>query len=411
MRRPALLLLAILPCLVLCAQAGKYSFSKLDIYNGLSHNQVNTILKDNTGFLWFGTMSGLNRYDSYGFKVFRHSAADTTSINDNYISGIYQLPGNDLWVNTRSGGNIYQSKTEKFERNFSRYLLQHSLPSGTIRSVIRDRQGDFWFAYDSLGVYRYSTATGKTKGYSYSPSANNGPATSQLSGIRADAQGYIWMVHRNGIVEKMDPASGKIMYRNNELNRRNATLFNYDLFVDREGQVWLWTLNEANGAFLLDPAKGVITNFSETGPGVRINNNLITGVIQDGKGIIWIGTDHGGINLFDKTTGRVSFVVSDPKDPRSLAQNSIYSIYKDDSGMIWVGTFKQGINYLDENIARFAHYRHKDGDPSSLPADDVNAFVEDGNGNLWIGTNGSGLIFFDRKKQQFRNYRHDPANP
>ena len=52
------------------AQSEQYNFAKLDIYNGLSHNQVNTILKGDDGFLWVGTVSGLDRYDGYSCKVF-----------------------------------------------------------------------------------------------------------------------------------------------------------------------------------------------------------------------------------------------------------------------------------------------------------------------------------------------------
>ena len=55
--------------LSLFAQSERFSFSKLDTYTGLSNNQVNTILKDADGFLWIGTMSGLNRYDGYSFKI------------------------------------------------------------------------------------------------------------------------------------------------------------------------------------------------------------------------------------------------------------------------------------------------------------------------------------------------------
>lgn len=62
---------------LLKAQNDQFQFSRLDINNGLSHNQVNSILKDSKGFMWFGTLSGLNRYDGYKFKIFKHSSSDT----------------------------------------------------------------------------------------------------------------------------------------------------------------------------------------------------------------------------------------------------------------------------------------------------------------------------------------------
>src|SRR5450759_4468191 len=78
---------------LLFAQQDLYQFDAIDVRNGLSSNQVNSIIKDGKGFIWFGTMSGLNRYDGYNFKIFKHKIGDTTSINDDYISQIIQGPG------------------------------------------------------------------------------------------------------------------------------------------------------------------------------------------------------------------------------------------------------------------------------------------------------------------------------
>src|SRR5579864_1587418 len=88
---------------LLKAQNNQFQFSHLDISNGLSHNDVTCIFKDNKGFMWFGTMSGLNRYDSYKFKIFKHSVSDTTSLDDDYIVSINEGPENKLWVETRNG--------------------------------------------------------------------------------------------------------------------------------------------------------------------------------------------------------------------------------------------------------------------------------------------------------------------
>src|SRR5258707_9652740 len=112
-----LLVVILFACPQVFAQSGQYQFSHLDISNGLSHNQVNCILKDSKGFMWFGTMSGLNRYDGYNFKVFRHKMADSTSLSDDFIISIVEGPDDKLWLNTRSGQNIFDPVTEKFNSN------------------------------------------------------------------------------------------------------------------------------------------------------------------------------------------------------------------------------------------------------------------------------------------------------
>src|SRR4030095_1147915 len=92
-----IILISFLAALDGVAQLNRYQFLQLDVSSGLSHNQVKCIYKDAKGFMWFGTMSGLNRYDGYDFKVFRHSAYDSLSLIDDDISGISELPGNKLF--------------------------------------------------------------------------------------------------------------------------------------------------------------------------------------------------------------------------------------------------------------------------------------------------------------------------
>ena len=111
MIRIALLLLP----LSVFSQTELYNFYKLDTYNGLSHNQVITMLKDQDGFLWVGTLSGLNRYDGYSCRIFRKNYNDSSSLLDNSILALYELPEGKMWVSTQAGPCIYNSYTEKFD--------------------------------------------------------------------------------------------------------------------------------------------------------------------------------------------------------------------------------------------------------------------------------------------------------
>src|SRR6185436_8336101 len=104
MRRIILITIAWCAChLPVLSQTGQYPFSYIDITRGLSHNQVNCILKDTRGFMWIGTMSGLNRFDGYNFKVFRHKIGDSTALSDDFIANILEGPEGKLWIETRSG--------------------------------------------------------------------------------------------------------------------------------------------------------------------------------------------------------------------------------------------------------------------------------------------------------------------
>lgn len=389
----------------LFAQSERYNFSRLDIYNGLSHNQINTILKDDDGFLWFGTMSGLDRYDGYSFKIFRSKHNDSTSLYDNYISALYQLPDGKMWVMTRDTPCIYNSYTEKFDYNYRGYLHSLGLPPGTMTNIVKGNNGRYWFLYDSLDLYLYSNAEKKAK-----PFRNNfrfNPSE-KITSIQETKDGKLWLVYQNGFLQEYDINSNKIIFSSTAFQKLEKGNNPYSLLVDKDGDVWVWYI--PYGVFLFHPQDNSIRQFNET-TFPRLSSNLISRVVQDNDGIIWVATDHGGVTLIDKKNNfGTSYLLNDPKDSKSISQNSITALYKDDDGIIWLGTYKQGVNYLNGNLVKFPHYHHQELNAKSLQYDDVNRFVEDKLGNIWIGTNGGGLIYFDRKNKAFKQYVHDPNN-
>lgn len=137
-------------------QVAPYNFSKLDIYSGLSHNQVTAILKDAAGYLWFGTVSGLNRYDGYTCKILRNRQNDSTSLADNYVLSLYELPDEKIWVVTKGGPCIYDTRTERFNVSYSNYLQSLGLPNGTMASISKGNNHRYWFLYDSGLLFGYS---------------------------------------------------------------------------------------------------------------------------------------------------------------------------------------------------------------------------------------------------------------
>ncbi|MCJ8267817.1 MAG: hypothetical protein MJK04_00265 [Psychrosphaera sp.] len=90
-------------------------FERLSIEDGLSQNTVFSILQDSQGYIWFGTADGLNRYDGYTFKVFRHNPQDVGTISNNFITSLYKDSKGRLWVGTWGGGlNRFDADTQRF---------------------------------------------------------------------------------------------------------------------------------------------------------------------------------------------------------------------------------------------------------------------------------------------------------
>ncbi len=387
------------------SQQNDYPFSQLSVFDGLSHNQVNCMYKDARGFIWFGTMSGLNRYDGYTFKIFRHNSQDSFSLVDDYILKITEAPGNRLFILTRNGYSIYDPSKEQF-LNGSTFLQSLGLPAYNLTTAIKTND-EFWFVYANDGVFRYSS--GKITKITHVDSDPFSPDKSAITDAQKDSHGNIVLVHNNGLLEKVDNHSLRISFRTTAVSRVvGSKPYTYSLFVDDKDDAWLYVPTSALGVFYYPVFAAEARQLSKENG--LLNNNIISSVIQDNKGNIWIGTDHGGVNIINKNNFQLTILTSKEENNKTLAENSIYSLYKDDLGIIWVGTYKKGISYYAENKAKFALYKHNPYDQYSLPFEDVNRFAEDSKGNLWIGTNGGGLIYFNRANNTYTRYRHQPGN-
>ena len=90
-------------------------FNHLSLEEGLSQSTVTAILQDSQGFIWLGTLDGLNRYNGYDFTIFQHEPADPTSLSANHISALYEDAFGTLWVATEGGGlSRFYPITEQF---------------------------------------------------------------------------------------------------------------------------------------------------------------------------------------------------------------------------------------------------------------------------------------------------------
>lgn len=392
-------------------QTSQFQFSQLDVSNGLSHNQVTAIHKDAQGFMWFGTMSGLNRYDGSRFKIFKHKSTDSTSINDDFIESIQEGPEEELWVLTRYGLTIYDPRTERFRHNIEAELRKFKIPGQHVNSMRKDKTGTFWFVVSQRGIYRYNALTKKTFHYQHSKNNRYSLDSGAVSSIAEDVRGDFWVVYRNGLINRIDSRSNKVNYRSDVLAREmSGKNLSFALTVDREGDLWVYDRGSDVGLYRFSPKTKKMNHFSKGSATGKLNSNIISNVIQDNAGLIWVATDHGGINLLDKTSLRTRYLVNQEDDNRSIKQNSIVSLFKDNDGIVWIGTFKKGISYYHPAIKKFPLTRHYGSNLKSLPHDDVNRFCEDAKGNLWLGTNGGGLIYFNRITQEFTRYKHDAAD-
>ncbi|WP_029280205.1 two-component regulator propeller domain-containing protein [Pedobacter borealis] len=405
--------LALISALILCnslfAQENVYQFSHLDIANGLSDNQVNAIYKDNKGFMWFGTLSGLNRYDGHEFKIFKHSSKDSTSIPEGYILDIFEGPEKQLWITSGGGFSIYSPSTEKFERFQDKHLKKYKLPVGYLKGIKTNNSGKLYFLIENLGIFCYDPKTHATTRYGHQNGVSNSLYADQISDFIDDEKGNLWVIYTSGVLDKFNLKNRRVTNRYFVINKRFGEQVNsFNLNRDSEGNIFIYSRGNPFGLYYLNVVSDQFSYFGKKQDHSGLSSNNVSKVIEGDDGNIWIGTDHGGINILDKHTHRLTYILSKEGDLKGLSDNSVGALYKDNNGIVWVGTYKKGISYYHKSVYKFPLNQYLTG--KNALNEDVNSFAEDNKGNLWIGTNGAGLLYLNRSTGEIKRYRNNAAS-
>ncbi len=171
-----------------------------------------------------------------------------------------------------------------------------------------------------------------------------------------------------------------------------------DLLQDKKGYIWIGTkdgLNRFDGY--------QFKNFKYR-PNVTtsLSNNIINELFEDRNGQLWIGTS-GGVNLFDPITETFQHFQHDPTVANSLSHNQVQAIYEDSEGILWFGT-QNGLNKFDTTNKTFQLHQHKATHVryyETKPSQVISKIFEAAPGKLIIGYWGMGLMLFDKKKATF----------
>lgn len=367
------------------AVAGVYLFKTLDIKDGLTSSQINCILKDGRGYMWFGTPAGLYRYDGYTFRNFQSNSKDGSSLPDSYIRSIQEALDGNLWILTSAGYCVYHPQTETFERDMKQIYARMGI-EGLPNVVYFDRHKNLWAAIPNKGVVAYNMQQQLLYEFGYTDDSHGVPQ-GNICSIGECRDGAI-IVYEDGRIVCCD-----IMHQQHTVwasdhvaqqhLRKSSSL---KVFADQSDNIWLYgqgTLMQYNKS----------TNVWDTSIGNSIGltnvsvDHSVNGMASDNNGNIWIGTDRMGLLRMDMNTHAIESV--QPHDGRNnqLTQETIgvQSVYVDDTDLLWIGTEKSGVAFYGDNIYKFQ---------SSFNGD-ITAIAQDIDGNIWYGTSDKGVIGYE----------------
>jgi len=381
LKRLLLVLMLALPLAV----AGLYMFKTLDIRNGLTSSQINCILKDSRGFMWFGTPAGLYRYDGYTFRNFQSNSQDGSSLPDSYIISLQESLEGNIWIQTSAGYCIYHPQTESFERDMKQTYARMGI-EGQPTVVYIDRHKNLWGFIPNKGVVAYNMQQQLLYEFPYTDDAHGIPQ-GKVCSIGECRDGAI-LVYEDGRLVCCD-----IMHQQHTVwatehiaqqHLRKST--SLKVFADQTDNIWLYgqgtlmTYNKNTNVW--DTSIGNSLGLT----GISVDHS-VNGMVGDRSGNIWIGTDRMGLIRTNVDNHEMESVA--PKSGLETHLTSevigIQSLYVDDTDLLWVGTEKSGVAFYGNNIYKFQ---------SELNGD-ITAIAQDANGQVWYGTSDRGVIGYD----------------
>ncbi|MBC8231179.1 response regulator [bacterium] len=361
----------------LCRYDGR-TFRTFTVQDGLPSNTISTIYEDSKGNLWLGTWhpiadtwwggtgdpssyskgAGVCRYDGTAFQIF----TTKDGLVDDRVTAIYEDDKGHLWFGTANGVSEFDGKT------FRNYTTEDGLSSNVIADITQDKDGVFWFAH-GVKIYIWGNPDGTTRydGSSFTVlTTEHGLVDNNVKTLSTDAQGNVWFGTKGG-VSKLSPDG--IGTKSRESGYDGKVFQNFTT------------------------AEGLI-------------DNRVEDIFHAPNGDVWFGTWNGVSRYHDsvsvakaelrrKPSGKFqSFTMKD-----GLAGDWALSIAKDREGNLWFGTFSNGASRYDDSV-------------QSIPvALDRYRCVKDRQGNLWLSVLGIGLgklspdrIGINSAKSRFSGY-------
>ncbi|HMQ69782.1 MAG TPA: two-component regulator propeller domain-containing protein [Ignavibacteria bacterium] len=411
---------------------------------GISGDLVYCMYQDSKGFIWFGTMFGLVRYDGNEYKTFRYDPLDSNSLSNDDIISIFEDKDGNIWCGTYFGGlNRYDRSSGKFSRYLHSKEDKNSIGSNTVWDITQDPDGIMWFATQGGGLNKYED--GIFTSYKNDSLSNSISGNFVLS-IASDKDGNIWVGLMGFGLNKYDKKTNTFTHysidtipvkKMPDMSGQNNVS---SILIDTEGELWIGT--RGKGLCNFNKSTGEITSykFEQDSTG----RNAVSSVIEDSPGILLAGTSNGLYKFykedkrFDKIeintteTGKKEDIMAILKDRSGVIWANSYPealykiqyrpekfnilvngseaecIFEDKSGRLWIGIKYKGLMMSEDGGKNFIGFKNN-SDKNSISSNSVTSVTEDNSGNIWIGT-VDGLNKLSPDMKTFTKYYKTESN-
>lgn len=391
-----LLLVYFLSFYVLETYSQNKRFNHITSKDGLSQSEVYCFLKDSRGFMWFGTVDGLNRFDGYNIKVFNTDRNSQESLSNNTVRSLLEDDMGRIWIGTDDGLNMYDPKSETIYQIIPISISSQKLNISTL--LLYDKH---LYLGTGKGLFRFKLKENFIKEETVKLDriiVDNKEENSNISvvNLKKCSLGGFWLQTSYEISRVIVESHNNVAITVETVFSDDSFIF-FDLAEDNTGNLWI--TSNGNGIIRYNIKSKENTFFTDTKSNNGPSSLKCSGIDIDMKGNIWIGTLDNGLNLIsyeqrNKNNIQFKYIKHNPYNPSSINSNLIRKLYVSNDDIVWAGTIGSGVNYYDSEQKNFNH--HRINSSTSNGSNFIRAVFVNNKNQLWVGTHNNGLYKINR---------------
>ncbi|MBN1546000.1 MAG: histidine kinase [Syntrophaceae bacterium] len=236
---------------------------------------------------------------------------------------------------------------------------------------------------------------------------DDGLSHSKVNCIYQDSRGFMWFGTNEGL-DRFDGFTYKVFRsEQDDPGSLSANLIRC-IIEDTYGNLLVGT--EGGGLNLFDRRTQSFSHFTmDTTSEVTISGHDVNAIIDDDS-VLWLATENG-IDCLNLKKREVFNYLPYPPGSSPLLSNELVVLCQDRQKTIWVGTVGGGLCAFDRQTRTFTCIRTDSRSPAGLSDNEIRSIYEDTKGRLWIGTTNGGLNLLDRSRNRFVHYHPSRYNP
>jgi ligand-binding sensor domain-containing protein len=381
-------------------QKKEYRFKRLIVDDGLSQSNVECIIQDSDGFIWFGTQDGLNKFDGYDFTIYRNDKNDEHSLSGNRVAAVVEDSAGIIWVGTYFNGiSAFDKKTQRFKQYLNDPKSDDARWASQIRGMQLDSDHNLWVFFGG-GIGKYNRVKDEFEYHTFGDFFDGkcGELTYSVINYSSDEWLFSSVCEPLLLVNENDSTVRQIPLEP-EGAMREIEKF---MVRDSKSDIWIGTVGE--GLFQYNYNFELEKNYNNPEDPSFKMGAFVRSFLELQNGNYWIGMDADGIYILNEDQSEIQHLQHNEMMDQSLGGNTVYDLYEDNTGIVWAAHFGSGVSYYDPNAMKFSGYYHNPNDPQSLSPNPVLAVFEDSKGRIWVGTDGGGLNLFDKEQGTFQHF-------